>query len=271
MIEHQPKNPQARIRRLQAAGRIREEDATALSEAFPERAAKPQPPEGARLPPQSYRFLTGEMSEDEFRASGRRAGFQMGLHFGIGLGMVFGVGFGWGSPIWVMALITAVSAPIFGSLFGLVMFRLMIRPAVEQHITFRREAGPVAPIECADAGQCPSCRSEEFEVWRWHKPAMLHWILNPSLAINELVLGQRIPAGIKICVECKAQAVDCQHCHRAIDGMIWSHRNAFGNWSGLHCPHCDGRLPMLSNALAAVVRAPLQLLAGVARLGGVTR
>lgn len=27
----------------------------------------------------------------------------------------------------------------------------------------------------------------------WKNPMMLHWIVNPGLAFNELVLGQRVP------------------------------------------------------------------------------
>ncbi len=33
----------------------------------------------------------------------------------------------------------------------------------------------------------------KFKIWTWKNLVMLHWIINPALAINELLLGQRIP------------------------------------------------------------------------------
>jgi hypothetical protein len=33
----------------------------------------------------------------------------------------------------------------------------------------------------------------KYKIWTWKNPLMLHWIINPGLAINELILGQRIP------------------------------------------------------------------------------
>ena len=34
---------------------------------------------------------------------------------------------------------------------------------------------------------------EKYKVYTWKNWMMLHWILNPGLAINELILGQRVP------------------------------------------------------------------------------
>lgn len=42
------------------------------------------------------------------------------------------------------------------------------------------------------------CKNSEFKVWTWKNPVMLHWIINPGLAINELILGQRVPKIILI-------------------------------------------------------------------------
>ncbi|RZS94996.1 hypothetical protein BC751_0509 [Cecembia calidifontis] len=33
----------------------------------------------------------------------------------------------------------------------------------------------------------------KYLIWNWENPLMLHWILNPGLANNELIMGQRIP------------------------------------------------------------------------------
>jgi hypothetical protein len=52
---------------------------------------------------------------------------------------------------------------------------------------------------------------------------MLHWILNPGLAINELILGQRVP---KVRLEDKTidkprierVLIPCPHCETLHDG-----------------------------------------------------
>jgi hypothetical protein len=95
---------------------------------------------------------------------------------------------------------------------------------------------------------------------------MLHWIANPGLAFNELVLGQRMPARANVCRQCRTSFVDCPHCNRAIDAVQWGGRSALGHWRGLPCPHCGGSIPVLSNALAFLVKAPIR---GMARLLGV--
>ena len=33
----------------------------------------------------------------------------------------------------------------------------------------------------------------KYKVWKLPHPMLIHWILNPGLAFNELILGQRIP------------------------------------------------------------------------------
>ena len=34
---------------------------------------------------------------------------------------------------------------------------------------------------------------EKYKIYTWKNWMVLHWILNPGLAINELILGQRVP------------------------------------------------------------------------------
>ncbi len=34
---------------------------------------------------------------------------------------------------------------------------------------------------------------KKYEIWDWKSPVVLHWIINPGLVINELILGQTIP------------------------------------------------------------------------------
>ncbi len=34
---------------------------------------------------------------------------------------------------------------------------------------------------------------KKYKIWNWKSPVILHWIINPGLVINELILGQTIP------------------------------------------------------------------------------
>lgn len=78
----------------------------------------------------------------------------------------------------------------------------------------------------------------KFKIWTWKNPVVLHWILNPGLSINELLLGQSMP--IIVWIE-KAPSkslqestlIPCPYCGTLHSGLKWSTRNkAFRNWSG---------------------------------------
>lgn len=101
---------------------------------------------------------------------------------------------------------------------------------------------------------------ERYQIYTWKNWMMLHWILNPGLAINELILGQRVP---KISLEDKTMDkprlertfVPCPHCGTLHDGRTWSTQNgtAFKNWFGLYCIDCGNIIPCLTNAFSFVL------------------
>ncbi|MFD2551934.1 hypothetical protein ACFSQP_08910 [Bizionia sediminis] len=104
--------------------------------------------------------------------------------------------------------------------------------------------------------------TEKYKVYTWKHWMILHWILNPGLAINELILGQRVP---KISLEDKTSSkprlertfVPCPHCHTLHDGRTWTTNNglAFKNWYGLYCPYCQGIIPCVRNVTSLIVLA----------------
>jgi hypothetical protein len=107
---------------------------------------------------------------------------------------------------------------------------------------------------------CPKCGGHHFKVWKWPAPVIVHWVLNPGLAFNELVLGQRIPKVQLICEDCDApfyerSYVPCPHCHAMNRGRSWSKKQAFGNWLGYVCPSCGERIPCIWNFTSIVVLA----------------
>ncbi|KAA6338499.1 hypothetical protein EZS27_013503 [termite gut metagenome] len=101
---------------------------------------------------------------------------------------------------------------------------------------------------------------EQFKVYTWKNWMMLHWIINPGLAVNELLLGQRVP---KVTLEDKISDkpriersfVPCPHCNTYHDGRTWSIHNgtAFKNWFGLYCPNCGQIIPCLTNATSFII------------------
>lgn len=100
----------------------------------------------------------------------------------------------------------------------------------------------------------------KYKVWTWKNPLILHGMLNPGLAINELVLGQRIPkitliekGGRKALPE--RSFVPCPHCGTIHSSLKWTPQNhtAFKNWFGLYCNNCGKIIPCIRNLTSGVV------------------
>ncbi len=112
--------------------------------------------------------------------------------------------------------------------------------------------------------ECPACKGHICEKWSLdgssHNIRLMYWhmILNPGLAFNELVLGQRTPAEMYLCKSCTSPMVDrsyvhCNACGEFHPGRIWSYGNAFRNWIGVVCPTCAAPIPCLWNVWSRVV------------------
>ncbi len=101
---------------------------------------------------------------------------------------------------------------------------------------------------------------EKYKVYTWKYWSLLHWVLNPVLVINELILGQRVP---KVSVKDKTLDksiyesffVPCPHCKTLHDGRTWSPQNGTGfkNWYGLYCPNCGNIIPCLTNWMSFLI------------------
>jgi len=97
----------------------------------------------------------------------------------------------------------------------------------------------------------------KYTVQKLPNPLLLHWILNPGLAFNECILGQRIP---KITLIDKTKDVPllertyvpCPSCKALNDGRLWG-KVPLGNWFGLVCPACGEKIPCLRNLTSLLV------------------
>lgn len=89
---------------------------------------------------------------------------------------------------------------------------------------------------------------------------LTYWLmwLNPAIAINELILGQRQPKQLYICRGCVLPLVErsfvhCPACGIFHSGRVWSYKNALGNWLGLICPACGAPIPCLWSLASLVL------------------
>jgi hypothetical protein len=106
--------------------------------------------------------------------------------------------------------------------------------------------------------KCPSCKGSSAQVWALPKFTLLHWIINPGLAVNELVLGQAIPRETYICNDCNKPLMDrsyfhCPTCDSFHNSKIWSGKNAIGRWFGYLCPRCTQPIPRLWNLTSLLI------------------
>lgn len=100
----------------------------------------------------------------------------------------------------------------------------------------------------------------KYKIWSWKSPVILHWILNPGLVINELILGQTIPKVMLIEREgnkpfFQRSLVPCPHCGTLHNGLKWSSQNktAFKNWFGYFCDNCNEIIPVQRNLTSILI------------------
>lgn len=103
---------------------------------------------------------------------------------------------------------------------------------------------------------------EKYKIWDWKSLVILHWMINPGLVFNELILGQTIPKVMLI--ERKGNKpfyerslVPCPHCGTLHNGLKWSAQNktAFKNWYGFYCDHCGEIIPVQKNLTSLLILA----------------
>ena len=101
---------------------------------------------------------------------------------------------------------------------------------------------------------------EKYKIWNWKSPVIMHWIINPGLVINELILGQTIPKVMLIEREGKKpfyqrSLIPCPHCGTMHSGLKWSSHNktAFKNWFGYYCDNCKKIIPVQRNLTTLII------------------
>jgi hypothetical protein len=100
----------------------------------------------------------------------------------------------------------------------------------------------------------------KYKAWTWKNPMMLHWIINPGIAFNELVFGIRTPKVIFVERDSPKSLnekswIPCPHCETLHSGLKWSKQNktAFKNWFGLYCDNCGKIIPCLTNLTTYII------------------
>lgn len=105
---------------------------------------------------------------------------------------------------------------------------------------------------------CPECGGRHFKVSKLPYPGVLFYVLNPAIAVNEILLGQCAPKITLYCQTCQLPLyarsyVPCPHCKTMNNGLLWSKKRAFGHWFGLICPKCRLNIPRLWNIFSIII------------------
>lgn len=107
---------------------------------------------------------------------------------------------------------------------------------------------------------CPKCQGTETAEMGPYHAVMVHWLLNPGLAFNEILLGQAVGRDVISCASCSPGVMNnvgkyllCPSCGRAHKTDLWLRRNAFGHWRGLICPDCAATIPRAWNATSLLI------------------
>ena len=112
---------------------------------------------------------------------------------------------------------------------------------------------------------CPKCGGSIYDYQGlhsrsfWVRLGYWHLLINPGLAFNELVLGQRIPETMCVCKACelplhKRTYVPCPGCGALHGYEVQKKFFSFGNYFGLFCPLCQTEVPSLSNFTSSLIR-----------------
>lgn len=203
-----------------------------------------------------HRFLNGELTEYEYLKEIRLEGILAGFMFGSMMMMIIAILFFWIVPSIPAAIGGgAIGGTVGGITFGLGMY-LWLRSVAKQTIVAYREREKRIyehNIDPRFEHTCPICGDLRWKKIDWKEITMLHWVLNPGLALNELLLGQRVPKEMYQCRTCQSYFVICSHCRTQINAMEWSGKKAFFQWEGLRCPKCNGTISCLRNIFAASI------------------
>nr|WP_042289464.1 hypothetical protein [Nonlabens ulvanivorans] len=105
---------------------------------------------------------------------------------------------------------------------------------------------------------------EKYKIWNWKHPMMLHWIINPGVAVSEFV-GVVTPKVLFIEKDnskglAERTYIPCPHCDTIHSGLKWSKQNNTHNknWYGYHCDNCQETIPPLRNWFSALVFGALK-------------
>src|SRR5690625_4170602 len=99
-----------------------------------------------------------------------------------------------------------------------------------------------------------------YKIYTWKNWMMLHWIINPGLAVNDLILRQRVPKLSLLDKTIDKPRVErtfipCPHCSSLLVGCSWSTQSgmAFNSRFRLYCKDCGCVMPCLNNGVSFIV------------------
>lgn len=113
--------------------------------------------------------------------------------------------------------------------------------------------------------KCPRCLGTKCTQTSPRQAGTILYRLLPTVAVNELLFGQRVPTHTYTCSECQTPQIErkyvfCSNCTTFHNMSLWSLGNSLGNWFGLACPSCTAVIPCLwsfTSLLIVAITLPL--------------
>jgi hypothetical protein len=101
----------------------------------------------------------------------------------------------------------------------------------------------------------------KYKIKTWQNWANIHWMINPGVAVGELIFGIRVPGVTLIDTTSdkplmERQFIPCPHCSNLNDARIWwssNNKTYSKNWFGLYCPVCGKIIPCLFNLTSLLI------------------
>ncbi len=124
------------------------------------------------------------------------------------------------------------------------------------HYSFKEDCTQAKPINHTVLKEKRHMRTA-LNTKLWWKICTWHWILNPGLAINEIIFGTRIPSAVLLDDELGNTLVDqqlivCQHCGHEMPYKNMDRFIGMGLWFGMFCSQCRERIPCVLNVFTAI-------------------
>ncbi len=102
--------------------------------------------------------------------------------------------------------------------------------------------------------------TDQYKIYGPKHLLKIHLMINPGVAVLELLLGMRSPILTIVDKTMKTDLmqrsfIPCPHCKTIHDARLWSveHKTVYKNWFGLYCIACGKIIPCIMNVFTFLI------------------